>query len=282
MKADLTDRRFGKLTAIEPTEQRSRGAVVWRCLCDCGNEVLVESRRLSSGAVLSCGCSQPDYSGWKDLTGLRFGKLVVLGRSGSHTKDRNPLWLCRCDCGNETETTKRRLINGNVSSCGCSRKPQRKDWIGKRFGRVVVLEYAGKENGRQMWRCRCDCGRIFTACQSNLQDGQTTSCGCKHREQPGLHFVDGTFVEGIRSKKLSQANTSGVRGVYYNRKRGKWIAQIMFKGKCYYLGGYDKIEDAAKARARGEEMFDDFLEWYRSEHGGGGQDGPPGSPEDAT
>ena len=73
-----------------------------------------------------------------------------------------------------------------------------KDWVGKRFGRVVVLEYAGKESGRHMWRCRCDCGREFTANQS---------------------------------KTISQANTSGVRGVYFNKRRGKWIAQIMFEGK---------------------------------------------------
>ncbi|MCF2662536.1 hypothetical protein I6E42_10525 [Pseudoflavonifractor phocaeensis] len=52
------------------------------------------------------------------------------------------------------------------------------------------------------------------------------------------------------------------RGVYYNKKRNKWIAQIMFKRKCYYLGGFEKIEDAVKARARGEEMFDNFLDWY--------------------
>lgn len=74
-------------------------------------------------------------------------------------------------------------------------------------------------------------------------------------------------MEGIQSKTISKANTSGVRGVYFNKKRGKWVAQIMFKGKCYYLGGYDKLEDAAKARARGEEMFDDFLEWYKQEYG---------------
>lgn len=205
MKNDFTGRRFGKLTVIEPTTQRSRGAVIWRCRCDCGNEVLVESRRLSSGVAESCGCDRPDYGAIRDLTGLRFGKLVVLGKSGNRTKDRNPLWRCRCDCGNE-----------------------------------------------------------FTACQSNLQVGQTTSCGCKQRERSGLHFVDGTFVEGIQSKTISRANTSGVRGVYFNKKRGKWIAQIMFKGKCYYLGGYDKLENAAKARARGEEMFDHFLDWYQN------------------
>lgn len=250
------------MVAVAPTEQRERRAIIWRCRCDCGKEILVDSRKLSSGIAKSCGCDQPDYKNIKDLTSLHFGKLVVLGKSGNRAKDRNPLWLCRCECGNEIETTKRKLITGSVSSCGCGRKPPLKDWVGKRFGRAVVLEYAGKKDGRHMWRCRCDCGKEFTAYQSNLQDGQTTSCGCKQKEQPGLHFVNGTFVEGIQSKKISCANTSGVRGVYFNKKRGKWIAQIMFQGKCYYLGGYNKLEDAAKARARGEEMFDHFLEWY--------------------
>ena len=30
------------------------------------------------------------------------------------------------------------------------------------------------------------------------------------------------------------------------------------------FGGYDKLEDAAKARAVGEEMYDQFLEWYHA------------------
>ena len=40
----------------------------------------------------------------------------------------------------------------------------------------------------------------------------------------------------------------------------------MFQKKCYYLGGYDRIEDAAKARAEAEEkIFGDFLRWYYDE-----------------
>ena len=53
-----------------------------------------------------------------DLTGERFGKLVVLKR---HHKDkhRNFYWLCKCDCGNETVVQSNNLKNGNVKSCGC-------------------------------------------------------------------------------------------------------------------------------------------------------------------
>lgn len=67
----------------------------------------------------------------------------------------------------------------------------------------------------------------------------------------------------LRPDLMYKTNTSGVRGVYYNPKRSKWIAQIMFKKKCYYLGGFDRLEDAAKAREVAEEkLFGDFLAWY--------------------
>ena len=146
---DLTGLRIGKLTVLEPTEERIRNAVVWRCRCDCGNEILVESRRLKPGAIYSCGCVKNPYDGIKDLTGLRFGKLTVKGKSGNKTKDGNPLWLCQCECGNTIETTKRRLITGNTSSCGCGKTPPLKDWVGKRFGMLTVLSYARKEKGCQ-------------------------------------------------------------------------------------------------------------------------------------
>lgn len=74
-------------------------------------------------------------------------------------------------------------------------------------------------------------------------------------------------MEMLRTDVMYKTNTSGVRGVYYNSKRNKWIAQIMFQKKCYYLGGYDRLEDAAKVRAVAEEkIFGDFLRWYEETH----------------
>lgn len=60
----------------------------------------------------------------KDLRGKRFGRLVpieprrVRGRYG---------WLCKCDCGNETEATTSDLTCGNTSSCGCYRTDMNRD-----------------------------------------------------------------------------------------------------------------------------------------------------------
>ena len=74
-------------------------------------------------------------------------------------------------------------------------------------------------------------------------------------------------MEMLRTETMYKTNTSGVRGVYYSAKRNKWIAHIMFKKKCYYLGGYDRLEDAAKVRAEAEEkIFGNFLKWYQEKY----------------
>jgi uncharacterized protein YkuJ len=56
----------------------------------------------------------------KDRTGERYGMLVALRlhevRQG---KQAQPVWLCRCDCGNEKPILGHSLQNGNTKSCGC-------------------------------------------------------------------------------------------------------------------------------------------------------------------
>lgn len=54
----------------------------------------------------------------KNLTGKRFGRLVVLGYSHSD-HNRNSLWHCRCDCGTETTVYRVGLVGGKTRSCGC-------------------------------------------------------------------------------------------------------------------------------------------------------------------
>ncbi len=148
-------------------------------------------------------------------------------------------------------------------------RPPLKDLVGKRFGSLVVTAYVGKREGKHYWRCQCDCGKETQVCQSNLQSGHTKSCGCRQREiyRENLQMVDGTSVKIIenRRKRPIRSNTSGYNGVYLDKKSGRWAAQITFKGKTYYLGSYPTLEEAVRARVRGEEMYDTFLEWYYGE-----------------
>lgn len=56
-----------------------------------------------------------------DLTGQKFGKLTVLKKCGN-TKEGKTVWLCKCECGNETKVIGRDLRNGHTQSCGCLHK----------------------------------------------------------------------------------------------------------------------------------------------------------------
>lgn len=52
---DLKDQRFGRLTVIRRAGS-SGGAVVWECLCDCGQTTFLTGWTLKSGNTMSCGC----------------------------------------------------------------------------------------------------------------------------------------------------------------------------------------------------------------------------------
>lgn len=61
----------------------------------------------------------------KDLTGQRFGKLIVIERAKVDEKEKHgkhAQWLCKCDCGNEVIVPSGRLKSGNTQSCGCLHK----------------------------------------------------------------------------------------------------------------------------------------------------------------
>ena len=53
---DLTGQTFGRLTALEPTEKRTSGYILWLCQCQCGNKKLASVNHLMQGSVKSCGC----------------------------------------------------------------------------------------------------------------------------------------------------------------------------------------------------------------------------------
>lgn len=59
---DLTKKRFGRLEVIEKCGRKNT-KVLWRCKCDCGNEVIVRGIDLRNGATHSCGCLQRELLG---------------------------------------------------------------------------------------------------------------------------------------------------------------------------------------------------------------------------
>lgn len=113
--------------------------------------------------------------------------------------------------------------------------------------------------------CECKCGRKIKVKSNNLKHNNTLSCGkCKSVESAQNDIVGGTRLSQI-NKKLNKNNTSGVTGVGFNKRRNKWYASIRFRGENYWLGNYDKREDAVNARKEAEDkLYGDFLEWLKT------------------
>ncbi len=136
-RTDMTGMEFGHLVVQNQTRQ-SRDAngsstIQRLCLCVCGQSVWRSPRELRSGDYKSCGCMRniraPQPTGLKptrrDLTDRRFGRLLVTGDGKASAKPNGKyewLWLCRCDCGNETFVRGNCLVSGNTTSCDCYRK----------------------------------------------------------------------------------------------------------------------------------------------------------------
>lgn len=78
-KKDLTGMPFGRLTALEPTDERYRGNVVWKCQCSCENKTIVyrPSSQLLDGDINSCGCLKRDQDKI-NLTGPKDGNYEHL------------------------------------------------------------------------------------------------------------------------------------------------------------------------------------------------------------
>lgn len=272
---DLTGRRFGHLTVEEKTEKRFCGYVVWRCKCDCGGEILANTKYLQRGTVKDCGCvsksSRRGRSCAEDLTGQRFDHLQVLSRA--EKRRGHVYWNCLCDCGNTVTVPSENLKTGKTKSCGCVNlwMPHMKaDLAGRRFGRLTVLEPTREKSKKSSvyWHCRCDCGNEVDVTRDALLSGGQKSCGCLQKEvqyeiKDRLTRVDGTCIEWLEKRKYRSDNVSGFRGVN-ETKRGGYRVKIGFKGRRFYLGMYKTFEEAVQARLEAEELIHGgFVKSYR-------------------
>lgn len=119
---DLTNQKFGRLTALYQLEERKNNCVMWHCICDCKKELDVQTTSLTSGNTKSCGCLKKEHAYFTtlspDLIGQRFGKLTVKTKTDKRQYEK-VIWECQCDCGNIVYLNTGRLTSGNDISCGC-------------------------------------------------------------------------------------------------------------------------------------------------------------------
>ncbi len=184
---------------------------------------------------------------------------------------------CECSCGKKCTVRYDSVLSGNTQSCGhigeknLLKPSDLKDKTNKNG--VKALYKIGKIEGSYIWHCICTCGKEFDTTVELFP--KIKSCGCQQeiarkeiantvlKDYRETARQDGTSIYAIQDKKLLKNNTSGVRGVTWDNARQKWLAQIEFKGKNYFLGRYYKKEDAIEIRKIAEKkIFGNFIKWF--------------------
>lgn len=130
----------------------------------------------------------------RELVGQKFGMLTVVEDSGKR-EGNSILWRCKCDCGGEILAVRHRLASGLVQNCGCipgKMRPRVSDLIGKRFGMLTVIGDSGERDGSCsiLWRCKCDCGGEILVVRSQLESGNTESCGCVPKQRASTRQIE--------------------------------------------------------------------------------------------
>lgn len=188
-----------------------------------------------------------------DITGKRFGRLVITEYIGQDNKRRS-LWKCQCDCGGEIIVPKCNLINGNTKSCGCLGQ-ENLEKIGKdnkKYNKYELFEDYGigyTSNGTEFYFDLEDYNKIKYYCWME-SNGYIISYGTNSKKAIYLHkFVMNTekevdhkdrkrsnarkdnlrictHGENMRNVSIKQNNNSGIIGVFYDKSRDKWISSI--------------------------------------------------------
>ena len=105
------------------------------------------------------------------------------------------------------------------------------DLIGRKFGRLTVISFFGKNKNRQgLWMCECDCETPINhpISSGNLRSGHTQSCGCYEKEQVYKAH-----------KKYNEYDLSGEFGIGYTNKGEEFYFDledyVLIKDYCWHL-----------------------------------------------
>lgn len=226
----------------------------------------------------------------KDIIGKKFGKLTVIRfLSVKEREHKNRNVLCKCDCGNEHQVNYSKLINGHTKSCGClvgesvlkrCRKYNIYDLDTYEYGVGYTGTgdefYFDKEdydkikdyywhkggslgyiiNQRQNGKIKLIMHRIVMNCPDELMVDHINHKTNDNRKS-NLRICDKR--QNAWNVGTVCTNTSGYRGVTFDKKRKKWIANIIYNNKQIYLGSYKSKEEAIKARQTANDKY--YGEW---------------------
>lgn len=234
MREDLKNRvgtRNGNLTILSEDPVRDKyKAIVWNCVCVCGNHVKVTTSNLKR--TPSCGCTKG--RGVRDLSNLVFGRLHVVSRNPTHGNSRGGKWNCVCSCGTARTAYGSDLSRREcgTSSCGCAFIKTDFE-VGQVIGRFTLVSVATPRGKSRSWTCKCDCGNVVEVKATNIEKFGDRGCGCRKNRRPPTTDkspIDSAIQELVRRYK-SNARKRGLEWGLTDER----AASLLF-GNCAYTG----------------------------------------------
>ena len=224
---------------------------------------------------------------FKDLTGMKFGRLTVVERVEDHIMPsgrHRTKWKCKCDCGNEVSVIDCNLTRKNgTKSCGCLRQ----DFAYNLNKQCNTYDLSGEHGigytskGEEFWFDLEDYNLIKDYCWYINNRGYVSAkndnkqillhrvilqldddCEIDHKhgnksrhDNRKSNLRPCTHSKNMMNVGLRRDNTSGVTGVTWHKHDQKWIARITVNGVRQLLGKYDNFEDAVNARKVAEDKY---------------------------
>lgn len=190
-----------------------------------------KSEKQKKDEILSCiGKTYGDY-------------LIVQAKFGTPDK----LIGKRQVCGSEKEISYPHLKNGQWTDNKCHKhyeQPIKYDdsYIGKRYGRLTVIEV--KEKCVRKFKCQCDCGSVISARPVDLEKGSIKSCGCLQRDISENSVSSDRLYhiwQDMKSRCYYEHNKSypnyGGRGIIVCLE---WLSDYLTFKEWAYVNGYDE------------------------------------------
>ncbi len=222
---DLCGQQFGYLTPLRPTEKRNRRDVVWLCRCRCGKEVEAVAGLLLRGNTTSCGCLQTEI--------LDYHNRYVAGTELRQSMMDQPISTRAASGYTGVTRAKGRWLAYITYKKTCYR-----------LGYYTHLEDAVRARARAKEAVIADATRLYAITAPlyvTKPEKPVPKAMAKRESQPQASTP-------IRRRD----NVSGCTGV--KARRGRWVAELTYRGKRYYLGTYTAYDEAVRARQRAEEL----------------------------
>ena len=217
---------------------------------------------------------------FQDMTGMRFGILTVLQRVPNLPNSRVTRWRCKCECGNIVDVNRNNLLHRHSLSCGCLARENKIKRF-KKYNSYICVGYT--ENTKQPFIIDCeDYEKIKEYCWSENRDGYIISRDSKSGKNIFLHrriiksdrIIDHinrnkkdnrkanlrivTPQQNCMNKGIQRNNKSGVSGVYYDKSRERWVAQLTLNGKKHFKRFRTKTEAIVCRKNYEEKYFKEY------------------------